>query len=45
MIQWVKDATKTNGMIFILTKKESMEELTNKSQRPGNIFVIFLEEE
>lgn len=31
MIQWVKDAIQTNGMIFILTKKESMEELTNKS--------------
>lgn len=34
-------ATQTNGMIFMLRKKESMGELTNKSQRPVNILSFF----
>lgn len=34
-------ATQTNDMIFMLRKKESMGELTNKSQRPGNILSFF----
>lgn len=38
-------AIQTISMFFILRKKESMGKLTNKSQRPGNIFVNFLEEE